>query len=192
LPTSFFFDTNALILLSGLDTDNLSILNREIAEKEIKICVTHVQIDEKYTHELGDYRQNIEKALEKLAKNGINIIVENTIELVLGISRLGYAKLGSEKLGEIDDALRKEIETCMGKKAKGDLNVASDALIALSSLNHDFFITADRCLFKSWKIVIDFNKENKKAIEQHGYKVPKIIHRKKPKGVFQAIMNVIT
>jgi hypothetical protein len=125
-------------------------------------------------------------AIAKFKSKGIDITIESTNELVWGVSRWDYSKFGSKELSRIDDALRLENQKCMGKKGKGDLNVVRDALIALSSLNHDFFITADRCLFKSWKIVIESNEENNKALEQE-YKIPKIIHRRTPKGVFQAI-----
>lgn len=91
-------------------------------------------------------------------------------------------------MGEFDKALRQEIERCVGEKKKDDLNIARDALIALSSLNHDYFITADRCLFKSWKIIIESNEGNKKALEKE-YKIPEIIQRRKLKGVFQAITS---
>ena len=72
------------------------------------------------------------------------------------------------------------------KKPKSGSNVAKDALIALSSLNHDFFITADRCLFRSWKKVVEFNEGNERTLEQNGYKLPKLIQRRKPKGILQA------
>jgi len=99
-------------------------------------------------------------AIAKFKSKGIDITIESTNELVWGVSRWDYSKFGSKELSRIDDALRLD--------------------------NHDFFITADRCLFKSWKIVIESNEENNKALEQE-YKIPKIIHRRTPKGVFQAI-----
>lgn len=188
LPTSFFLDTNVFILLSGLDSNDLSILSRAIVKNKVKLCVSHVQIDEQRNQEFTDYQNKIKETMEKLSEKGINIIVEPTNEVILNVSRFDYARLGSDKLGEIDKALRQEIEKCMGEKKKGDSNIARDALIALSSLNHDYFITADKCLFKSWNIIIESNEKNKKALEKE-YKVPEIIQRRKPKGVFQAITS---
>jgi len=188
LPTSFFLDTNVFILLSGLGSNDLSILSRAMVENKIKLCVSHVQIDEQRNQESTDYQHKIKETFENLSEKGINIIVEPTNEVILDVSRFDYARFGSEKLGEIDKALRHEIEKCMGEKRKSDSNIARDALIALSSLNHDYFITADRCLFNSWKIIIESNEKNKEALEKE-YRVPEIIQRRKPKGVFQAITS---
>jgi hypothetical protein len=185
---SFFLDTNVFILLSGLSSNDLSILSRAIAENKIRLCMSHVQIDEQRNQESSNYQNEIKETLKKLSEKGVNIIIEPTNEIILSVSRLGYAKFGSKKLGEIDKALRQEIERCVGEKKKNDLNIARDALIALSSLNHDYFITADRCLFKSWKTIIESNEENKKALEKE-YKVPEIIQRRKHEGVFQAITS---
>jgi predicted nucleic acid-binding protein len=188
LATSFFLDTNALIALSGLDENNFLKLSREIAKREISIYISHVQIDEQYNREFSDYQRKIREALKKFSEHCIEIIVKPTTQLVWDVSRWNFARFGSKKLGEIDDFLRQEIEKCMGKKHKGVLNVARDALIALSSLNHDYFITNDECLYKGWKIVVESNK-NKKALKQGGYKLPQVIRRKTTKSVFQAIIN---
>jgi hypothetical protein len=188
MPKSFFLDTNVFILLSGLDSGDLAILSGALAGNKIALCMSHVQIDEQNCQEFSDYRLKIEDALRKFTERGIEIIVEPTNEVVWDVSRFDLARFGSEELSKIDKALRKEIEKCERKKDKTVSNIAKDALIALSSLNHDFFVTADSCLFRSWKIVIESNEENRKAIEQQ-YKIPEIIHLRKPKGVLQAIMK---
>lgn len=84
------------ILLSGLGSNDLSILSKEIAENKIKLCMNHVQIDEQRNRESSDYQHKIKKSLEKLGEKGVNIVVEPTTEVILNVSRVGYAKLGSE------------------------------------------------------------------------------------------------
>lgn len=63
--TSFFLDTNAFILLSGLSTDDLSLLGKRIAENESHLCISHVQLDEQNNKEYRAYQQKIDKALKK-------------------------------------------------------------------------------------------------------------------------------
>jgi hypothetical protein len=189
MATSFFLDTNTFILLSGLGKRDLSILREEIVKSDIKLCMSHVQIDEQRNLELDDYQQKIKQGLAKFNQAGIDLNIETTKEVILDISRFDLARFGSEKLGEIDEELRREIRKCLGKRFKGVLNVAKDALIALSSLNHDYFITGDKCLYASWKAVVEFNEKNKKTLEQNGYKIPKVVRREKIKGVFQTIIN---
>jgi len=75
-----------------------------------------------------------------------------------------------------------------GQKGKRYFDIAQDAVIALTSLDHDYFITSDKCLNKSWKTVIEKNAENKKLLEK-SYKIPRIIHRRTIKGIFEAIIK---
>jgi hypothetical protein len=187
---SFFLDTNTFILLSGLDEPDLSILREGVVRHGIKLCISHVQLDEQDKLEYNDYQQKIRQALAKFNQSGITLSIEPTNEVVWGVSRFDLCRFGSDKLGEIDDELRREITRCMGKRSKGVLNVAKDALIALSSLNHDYFITADKCLSLSWKLVVEFNEKNKKALEQDGYKLPIVLRRKTTRSVFQTIINL--
>jgi hypothetical protein len=128
-------------------------------------------------------------ARAKFSQVGIDICIEPTNQLVFDVSRWDLARFGSEQLGEIDEELRREIKKRMGRRFRGILNVAKDALIALSALNHDYFITADRRLCASWKAVVEFNEKNKKMLEQNGYKIPNVVRRRKTKGVLQAIIS---
>lgn len=171
-------------MLSGLN-DDLPELRNYVFENHAEICTGQVQIDENITE--GDFSEKIERATRKLKAHGIVVNLEPTIIAVVGISRFGFCKFGSDELGKIYDELRSEIEICEGKNPKPKLNIARDAIIALSSLNHDYFITADECLMKSWEKVIENNQENK-TILQKAYSIPKIVHCKRPKGVLSKIM----
>jgi hypothetical protein len=188
MPIKFYLDTNALLLLSGLK-NCLPELSRYVVENHVELCTGQVQIDESVTE--GGFNEKIEKATRKLKAHDIVVNLEPTIEAVVGVSRVGFCKIGSDKLGKIDDELGSEIECCEGNNRKSKSNLACDALIALSSLNHDYFITSDECLFKSWKKVIETNQENK-AYLQKTYSIPKIIHRKNPRGILEAIMPIKT
>jgi hypothetical protein len=149
--------------------------------------MSHVQVDEYDKRDLSIY-QKVEHALQKFRSNNILINIEPTKEMVAGVSRPGFCRVGSDELHEIDDALRREIAKRMGTKTKGILNLACDAMIALSSLNHDYFVTSDIYLFQAWKTVIENNQEYKKKLKAQ-YTVPKIVLRKKPKGILQTILK---
>lgn len=56
------------------------------------------------------------------------------------------------------------------------LNIARDTLIAITSLNHDYFVTSDKCLHKSWRRVIEKDLENRKTLKAQSYKIPRIIY----------------
>ena len=79
----------------------------------------------------------------------------------------------------------------MEKRGKIGYNNSRDALIGLTALNNDFFITSDDCLYDSWKKVIFSNSENRKSLELK-YKIPQIIRRRKPNGIIQAIIENIS
>ncbi len=183
----FYLDTNALISLSGCSYKELLELSKHIEANKIELFTSHVQIDEMDRRDASIY-EKYEHALKKLKAFDVNISLVETNQAVIGISRIDMCKIGSDELGEIDSALRREIELCMGSKSKGKINLACDALIALSSLDHDYFITGDDCMFRSWNKIIEGNQQNRDKILKN-YLIPKITHRKKPKGVFQAIVN---
>lgn len=190
MSKSIFLDTNSLILLSGIDEIDANRLSKEMEKNQIQIRITHVQIDEKISKEYSDYNEKIKKALTKLNANGIKVSVESTKEIIFDVSRFGMAKFGSKVISEIDSALRSTIKNCMGEKAKNTTNIPRDALIAVSSLNHDYFFTNDECLYKGWNIVIESNDENKKALQKEGFKIPQIIRRKTSESVLKAIIDL--
>ncbi len=157
-----------------------------LEESKKELFATHVQIDEAIRNDITIF-EKFNPALSKLKSYGIIVNLIPTIEMVVGISRLDMCRWGSEELHSVDKALRSEIDLCMGNKSKGLLNTACDALIALSSLNHDYFITGDRCLAYSWNKVIEQNPQNRIVLSQK-YSIPKIIKRSKPLGVLNAII----
>ena len=174
-PKKFFLDTNSLIALAGLQGEELRLFVTHLRKTKAELCISHVQIDETYSKEFPTYHEKITMALRRISEKGIEISpLRPTTELVIGISRIGYAKLSDEEFSKIDDSLRSELRKCMGKRAE-DMNLARDALIALSSLDCDYFITSDRYLHKSWLKVIVRNDENRKILSQT-HKIPEIVY----------------
>ena len=184
MTTTFYLDTGAFFLVAGLDDSGLFLLNQAISKNEIELCLTHVQIDEHGDREKS-YEENFVKAMNKLTAKKVKFLVESTKEDYWDISRWGLAEWGNDLLYRIDDELRLEIEKC-NKKNK---NASYDALIAISSLNHDYFITTDICLTYAWKAVILNNQKNKEALEKN-YAIPQIIKRKTPKSVLNTLLEL--
>ena len=128
-------------------------------------------------------------ALSVLARALVHNI-EQTKGFIIGVSRIGYGVLGDEESGKLYDELRKEVEDCERPKGKikSLLNIARDAAIAFSSLDHDFFITCDRCLYQSWNQIIDkYEKHMQK------FKFPKVIYtRWNSKDVAKRVLENIS
>ncbi len=198
----FFLDTGAIIALSGLKGSDLRDFRNRMEASNSELVSTHVQVDEitkhvkfhepaveKYEKEVPTYQQKIDEALKTLKKKRINVRLEATKMVVLGVSRLGQARFGHEEMHKFDKDLRKEIDKC--EKAKGRpkplLNIARDTTIAVSSLGHDFFVTCDRCLHDSWNKVIGKHK----ALAQK-WTVPRIVCAKRsPKEVAKQMLGLL-
>jgi len=177
MAVKILLDTVALIALSGLEDENLK---DQIRKLDIELWITHIQVDEKY-HKEVIFDRKIEKALDTL-KKWINVRIKPTEITVCGISRLGYSKLSDNEINELYDELKKEITECEKVKgrAKDPLNVACDAITAISSISCDFFITCDKCLSESWTGIIRKHKVTKlfpptKYVEPNPIKVAKLI-----------------
>jgi len=158
----FYLDTDALNRLSSLDGEKLKEFKERFNSINAELIVTHVQVDERYSpREEQKYQEIVEKAIETLRSKGIQIKVEATNAMVIGISRIGFSSFSNSNIGNVYDELDKEINAC--EKAKGNpkdpLNVKRDAMIALSSLEHSFLITTDKCLCDSFNKVIEEKKE---------------------------------
>lgn len=79
---------------------------------------------------------------------------------MVGVSRVNHAVLADGRRGKLYEELREEIGGCERVKGtnKSLLNIACDAIIAVSSLDHDFLITCDKCLFESCQKVMNKHK----------------------------------
>jgi predicted DNA-binding ArsR family transcriptional regulator len=177
MVVKIFLDTTALIALSGLEDENLKDQMRKLG---IELWVTHIQVDEKY-HKEVIFDRKIEKALGTL-KKWINVRIKPTEIAVFDVSRFDYCKFGNEEINELYDELKKEITECEKVKgrAKDPLNVARDAITAISSTGCDFFITCDECLYESWTGIIRKHRVTKpfpptKYVEPNPIKVAKLI-----------------
>lgn len=196
-------DTSALIYLAGLKEPDLKTFKTKIKTTRTKLIISHVQVDESTVHikfhertskkcdkEVQTYQQKIDEALKALKNKGINIRVEPTRIMVCGVSRLDLTRLSGEEIGDLYDQLRTEIDTCQKKKGKpkSTLNIACDAVIAVSSMKNDFLITCDECLYRSWTKVI---KKNKGLMTRFSF--PKAYYAKRsPKAVSGCVLGLVT
>jgi hypothetical protein len=158
----FYLDTGALNRLSGLNGKQLEEFKKRFNSIDAELIVTHVQVDERYSPKDGQkYQEIVDKAIETLRSKGIQIKVENTKIMIIGISRIGYTSLSSPDIGKVYEELDKEINACEKAKQnpKDPLNVKRDAMIAVSSLEYSFLITTDKCLCDSFNKVIEEKKE---------------------------------
>jgi len=185
----FFLDTGALIALSGLEGSDSQVFKNRIEASNSRLSITHIQIDESYNKELKNYQQKIKKALESLKNKGIEVQpIECTKIGVFSESRFGLARFGDEEIGNLYDELRNEIDQCEKDKGrtKTPSNVARDAIIAVSSIGHDCFITCDKCLFESWQNVVNKRKMLRKN------QVPRVIYvQPNPKEVAEKMLKFL-
>ena len=189
MTVRIFLDTNALMCLSGLKESDVGNFKNRIERSGSELSITHVQVDEKYRKELRNYQQKIEKALARLVNKGINVKLEETKIPVEGVEREGCSRSGGQMVGSLYDELQKEIDACERDKGiiKPVLNIACDAVIAVSSLDHDFFITCDDCLSKRWQKII-----NKYGMLEQEHKIPKICYaHPSPTEVANAILDIL-
>ena len=149
-----------------------------------KLSVTTIPVDEKHPKELQTFQQKTANVLGSLEEKGIAIQLEAPKVPVAGLLRAGYVVAACIEKGRLYDELREEIERCMKSEGKQKgltktekertLNIALDADNAVSSIDHDYFITCDWCLSESWRKIIE---KHKKLMPQISF--PEIIHSKR-------------
>ena len=158
----FYLDTDALNRLSSLNGKKLEEFKKRFNSIDAELVFTHVQVDERYsTKDEQKYQEIVEKAKETLRSKGIQIKFENTKIGIFGISRWGFFTFSTSDIERIYDELDKGINACEKAKQnpKDPMNVKRDAMIAVSSLEHSFLITTDKCLCDSFNKVIEEKKE---------------------------------
>lgn len=158
----FYLDTDALNRLSNLNGKKLEEFKKRFNSIDAELIFTHVQVDERYsTKDEQKYQEIVEKAKETLRSKGIQIKFENTKIVVIGISRFDFSSLSTPDIEKVYDELDKGINACEKAKQnpKDPLNVMRDAIIAVSSLEHSFLITTDKCLCDSFNKAMEEKKE---------------------------------
>ena len=172
--TKFFLDTCSFIALSGLDENGFCLLTNSLIDGKSELFSSHIQAEEKYSKNNSDVRQVFKKAFEKFEKHGIKVNLQNTKGLVIGVSKFGYASFSNDYIKKIYGALKDELKKCMSEKGKYDskpfdkdamLNNSKDCLIAVTSVDYDYFITSDDCLYKSWEMVLQ-RSENREVLSR--------------------------
>jgi len=179
-----FLYTNALIALAGIKNPELMRIKNLIETRGLKLRISHIQIDEMIDGVNRSYEEKRKKALNILKQKGISTETIETPITVVGVSRYGLSKIGDDRIHRLYEELKHEIERC--EKGKPKLNLIRDAVTALSSLDNDYFITCDWCVYKSWNKVIGKHKSL-----EGGRKIPGIIYaRPKPKYVAESIISL--
>jgi hypothetical protein len=189
MPKKLFLDTCTIIALDDLKNEDFDILRDRLEESNSELHASHIQGDEKYRKRPSDPMQIYTEAFAIFEAHGIKIHWENpTKGGVFGVSRFGHSSFFGEPFTTIYKELVCEVRKCDEERGrhqdktvdeekreryeeKKSLNVARDALIAITSLDHDYFITSDYCLHKSLRKVLQ-NSENRTIFE----KIPEIIY----------------
>lgn len=146
-----FLDTNAFEALSGLPRSTIRDRFVEGCRKAgVVLCVSHIQVDEKVNHEMPSYQAKVQKAVRVFRELGLETCLELTPVGVYGISRLALARFGREDENALYQRLRQLISEC-DKAAGKEGDAMRDAIIGVSALDHDLFVTCDRCLYQSFQ-----------------------------------------
>lgn len=167
----FFLDTCSIIALSGLDDKGFHLLRNLLEKSNSGLYASHVQADEiAYNDNKLSFEQMCERAFRRYEQHGIKISLEATRGMVVGISRVGSCRVSEDDIAGIDGDLRNEVKKCMGEKGKYEtkpfdekamMNIARDSLIAITSVDYDYFITSDDCLYRSWTKIIQKDETRK-------------------------------
>jgi len=159
-------DTNMLNALSGCTETELSNLNKDLKSNGCELCVTHIQVDERYAW-TQCYETKVEKLIQDIINKGLNISTICTNIAVVGFSRVDLAKIGG-----FENNFYKELLECLNKCEKGKTqeNITRDAIIGTSSLECDVFITGDANLKK--ELIFLLNKYSEKL-----KKTPTVVRR---------------
>jgi len=172
MTAKIFLDTCSIIALSRLkEKEEFDLLRNRLEECKSGLYVSHIQGDEMHPKELSDFREIYRKAFEKFEKHGIKIHWEEpTRGMIIGVSRIGFCRIFEDDLAEIGEELERENRKCMEERRKFEknaeqqkivLNLAKDCLIAITSLDYDYFITSDKCLYDSWIKILQRHKTEK-------------------------------
>ena len=183
-----FLDTSALIALSGLRSHKVDALKNLIQSGNLRLNVSHIQVDEKVERNYVDYNRRIIKALGTLEKKGIKVCLIPTKIAVTDVSRVELSTIGDEEINGFYDELLHEISECEKNKGKTKdwKNLVCDAIIAVTAIDHDYFITCDSCMYDTWKKVIDSY-----GILRHRFKIPRLYYANSdPKNVADIIIGI--
>ena len=199
MTARIFLDTCSIIALSGLkDKADFDLLRKRLEECQSGLYASHIQGDEMHPKELSDFRLIYKKAFERFEKHGIKIHWEEpTRGMIIGVSRIGFCRIFEDDLAEIGDELERELRKCMEEKGRFNnkdidekaivLNIARDCLIAITSLDYDYFITSDKCLYESWIKILQKHKPKRILEKTSGV----IYVQRSPKMTLKEILKIL-
>jgi hypothetical protein len=199
MTARIFLDTCSIIALCGLkDKADFDLLRKRLEEFQSGLYASHIQGDEMHPKELSDFRLIYKKAFERFEKHGIRIHWEEpTRGMIIGVSRIGFCRIFEDDLAEIGDELERELRKCMEEKGRFNnkdidekaivLNIARDCLIAITSLDYDYFITSDKCLYESWIKILQKHKPKRILEKTSGV----IYVQRSPKMILKEILKIL-
>jgi len=150
---NIFLDTNALNAFTGISKKDAQIIHNLLEQSCSSIRVCHLQVDERYAH-ISKWNEKAEKIIYSFRNKGLVLNQIPSKISVTGVSRIGMSEIADGVISKIYDELVNVIENCE-KKNKEKKNIMIDAMIGVTSIGNEIFITCDCCLAKSLKIVLD-------------------------------------
>ncbi len=181
-------DSNTLINLFGLINDDFLLLLREKTKDDIKLFITHLQLDENFSNYPDD--KVIGKVVSTLESKGIAIERTSTVGAIVGVSKVGGCTCGGPPYSDVFDKIVKIIKEKEERKQypRTPKNIARDALTAVTSLGKDYLITCDKDLYYAAKNTFE---EMKKVLTEKGIKIPEVIKSPgNPESVARKILNI--
>jgi len=151
--------------------EELTNLNTFLKSKSAQLCILHVNFDERYKGKKSIYKK-LRDMTDHYARNGLEIHQNMSEIFIPGITKKGTAKTATAFQLILYEELRELIEKCERFEKPSD-NLDRDAIIGVSSLNYDIFITSNRCLEKSLNSVIEKNESKIEHIPEIAYREPK-------------------
>jgi len=176
-------DSDALNAFTGNDEKSLQKVNASLKKKGATLCLTHIQIDERY-EQIDKYNDKITKLTDDLTSKGLDIEVIPTNIGVVNVSRVGMSRIASQLNIDFYRELKDLIDKCeKGKKEQG--NLIRDAMIGVSAIGCDVLITCDTCLKRSMDLILE--KYSNRISE-----IPNVVRRNpKPMNILDEILRII-
>ncbi len=186
---SFHLDSGALIALSGLSIAESKTLRSLLERTDSELTVTHIQIDEKHPDTAKDYRKKVQEALAALTTKGLRVTLEPSKVTVANYSRSNLTQVGNQALEEAFGHLVTLLRNCEGVAERDPTppGIGRDAIIGVSSMDHDVFVTTDKCLSRSYRKLAETDDQ-----VVHAHSIPEIVYvRPVPTKVFRAMTRFL-
>ena len=170
-------ETSSVNALSGCHKEQFIELTDRLRSKGAQLCVLFTTLGERYARENGkkDYNRMLRRTVDHFTLKGLELRITQSELFIPGITTKGMAKETSPFCSQLFYELTELIEKCEKPKNpnKPIDNIQRDAIIGVSSLCYDFFITSDYCLNKSLDKIIKKYRNKLPNIPINSYRCPK-------------------